>query len=141
MTTTIAATAQTNTTVTTIKKGILAGLAGGIVFGMMMQMMGMMPMIASMFGSKSDVVGWMVHLMISAIFGLMYGAFAFRISGSWVISGIVYGIILWVIGPLLMMPMMMGMPLFTFGSNTWMSLMGHVIFGLITAGVFRKLHS
>lgn len=140
---------MTNTAITSnlpainmgVKRGILAGLAGGIVFGTMMQMMSMMPMIAGMFGSKSDLIGWMIHLMISSVFGLGYGLLAFRISSRWVVSGMIYGILLWVIGTLILMPLMMGMPLFNFNTSTVMSIMGHMIYGLITAGVLRKLQS
>jgi uncharacterized membrane protein YagU involved in acid resistance len=135
---TIATTAPARSNIS-IRNGILAGLAGGIIFGILMQMMGMMTMLAGIMGSKSDVVGWMMHLMISAIFGLIYGVLAFKISSKWAVSGLVYGMILWVAGPLVMMPMMMGMPLFMFTGMTWMSLMGHMIFGVVTAWSFSKL--
>lgn len=117
--------------------GILASLAGGIVFGIMMQMMGMMKVIASMMGSSSDVVGWMIHLMISAIFGVTWLLLAGPTGGWW--RGLVYGVVVWVFGPLLVMPMMMGMPLFQFGQTTMMSLMGHLIYGLVTGLVFKPL--
>lgn len=119
--------------------GILAGLAGGIIFGIIMQMMTMMTMIAMMMGSKSAAVGWGIHLMISAIFGLGYGLFGYRISSKWALSGMIYGMILWVFGPLFMMPIMMGMPVFSFDTNTWMSLIGHFMYGLVTAWVFARL--
>lgn len=40
----------------------------------------------------------------------------------------------WVLGPLILMPLMLGMPnmMFNINSDALMSLMGHVIFGVIT---------
>lgn len=122
-----------------VGNGILAGLAGGVIFGIMMQMMGIMAMLAMMMGSKSDLVGWMIHLMISAIFGLAYGLIGYKISSKWAVAGLVFGMILWVFGPLFMMPVMAGMTPFAFDSNTWISLMGHMIYGLITAWTFSRL--
>lgn len=67
--------------------------------------------------------------------------------GPVVSAGIVYGVVWWVLGALLIMPlwlsvtadpMMRGMVL-TIGSAQWMSLMGHVIFGLITAATLYGL--
>lgn len=40
-----------------------------------------------------------------------------------------YGMLLWVIGPLLLMPARLGMPLFAVDRTALMSLMGHMIFG------------
>jgi hypothetical protein len=73
---------------------VVGGLAGGVVFGIMMQSMGMIPMIASLVGSQSSVV-W------------------------------------WVLGPLLIMPAMMGMPLFMFNGMTLSSLVRHLIYGAL----------
>jgi hypothetical protein len=51
----------------------------------------------------------------------------------------VYGIVLWLIGPLLIMPAMLGIPLFMFSGTTMMSLVGHLLYGLIVAGVLVPL--
>ncbi|WP_241977825.1 hypothetical protein [Cryobacterium cheniae] len=45
---------------------MLGGLAGGAVFGMLM---GMLPMLASMVGSSSALVGFWLHLIISIMIG------------------------------------------------------------------------
>jgi hypothetical protein len=47
--------------------------------------------------------------------------------------------VLWVIGPLLVMPAMMGMPTFTLGTTAVMSLVGHVMYGLVAAAVLVAL--
>src|SRR5688572_30157366 len=97
--------------------GVVGGLAGGIVFGIMMTMMGMMPMIASLVGSQSTFVGWLVHLAISIFIGVTFAwLFGNRATtyASGLLWGILYGIVWWVLGALLIMPAMMGMPLFMF---------------------------
>ena len=129
------------------RAGAIAGIAGGIVFGMMMGMMGMLPVIASMVGSSSAVVGFLIHLMMSAMIGagfsVVLGAFATTTARS-VGAGAAYGMAWWVIGPLTMMPLMMGQG---FGAG-WTasavvaampSLMGHVIYGAITGFTFQRL--
>ncbi len=52
-----------------LKYGAYAGLVGGVVFGIMMGMMGMLPMIGQMVGSSSSLVGFLVHMVNSAIIG------------------------------------------------------------------------
>lgn len=44
--------------------GVVGGLVGGVVFGAMMAMMGMLPMIGSLVGSSSAVVGFIVHIVM-----------------------------------------------------------------------------
>jgi uncharacterized membrane protein YagU involved in acid resistance len=122
--------------VTRAWKGVVAGVAGGVVFGVLMAMMGMLTMIASMMGSDSAVVGAVVHLMISAFIGLVFGMIAASLAARfWTVlgAGILYGMVWWVLGPLVAMPMMAGMPLFTVDQTAVMSLMGHIVYGMVAA--------
>ncbi|WP_430298077.1 hypothetical protein [Sinomonas sp. B1-1] len=116
--------------------GVLGGLAGGVVFGMLMAMMGMFTTIARMMGSNSPWVGAGIHLVISVVYGLVLTLLLARFLHSWgrgSAAGIAYGVVLWVIGPLLAMPLMLGMPVFTLAPTVVMSLMGHVVYGLVLA--------
>ncbi len=114
--------------------GVAGGLAGGLAFGLMMHAMGMIGMIAQLVGSTSLGVAWLVHLAISAFFGaalvVPLGGLI-RGVGRALVLGAAYGAVLWVIGPLLLMPAFLGMPLFMINDMTLMSLVGHVLFGLI----------
>ena len=131
----------------TFNHGIISGLAGGLVFGLMMGVMGTLPMIGKMIGIPTVAAGWVVHLGISATIGLSFG-----VIGSWLVlgarSGLVigglYGAFWWLMGPLTLMPLFMGMGL---GVN-WNpasalkmmpSLMGHLVFGVIMGVVFAWL--
>lgn len=127
--------------------GAVAGIVGGIVFGMLMAMMGMLPVIASMVGSSSAVVGMVIHLVISAVIGASFGLLlGNRVTslGAGAIWGVAYGMVWWVLGPLVIMPLMMGMGL-QFGAALsgpmMMSLMGHVIYGLVTGLAYLPLRS
>ncbi|MET3206001.1 UNVERIFIED_ORG: putative membrane protein YagU involved in acid resistance [Arthrobacter sp. UYEF13] len=115
--------------------GVAGGIAGGIVFGMLMAMMDMLPVIASIVGSASAVVGFGVHLMISVMIGLgltvLLGNRFLTGYGRGALVGLGYGAIWWVLSPLMIMPVMMGMPLFTVDLTALMSLMGHMIYGVI----------
>jgi uncharacterized membrane protein YagU involved in acid resistance len=114
--------------------GALAGIAGGIVFGMLMAMTGMLPVVAMLVGSESAIVGVFVHLVISAILGALFGV-AVRTTkiGALLGAGAVYGLLWWVLGPLVIMPVWLGMPPFMIDTGALIILVGHVIYGLVTA--------
>ncbi len=123
------------------KAGTTGSLIGGLVFGGMMAMMGMLQTIAGMMGSKSAVIGFIIHMMISFIFGMVFTVFARMTKLNGVVSGLLFGLILWFLFPFILMPMMMGMGnmAFHFTSATMMSLMGHLIYGLITGIVYKMM--
>lgn len=125
--------------------GAAAGIIGGIPFGIMMALMGMMPMIGMLVRVESALVGALVHALISAITGAIYGFFAVRFQQSWgnaVLGGLVYGVIWWVLGALILMPALLGMfeMIFAIGQMQWMSLLGHIIFGVVLALSFAWLY-
>jgi hypothetical protein len=122
--------------------GIIGGLAGGVVFGVLMQLMGMIPMVAQLVGSEAVVVGWLVHLAISAfagaMFALLLGSRAYT-YGPAVLLGLIYGVVWWVVGALLIMPARLGMDVFVFNTTAWQSLMGHLLFGLVLGLVYATM--
>jgi uncharacterized membrane protein YagU involved in acid resistance len=108
----------------------------------MMAAMGMLPMVASVVGSKSALIGFLYHMfnsvVIGAIFGLLFGAQS-RTYGLGAALGLLYGAIWWVLGPMILMPLLLGMGL-QFGAALTppmlMSLVGHLAYGLITGLVY-----
>jgi uncharacterized membrane protein YagU involved in acid resistance len=122
--------------------GVIGGVAGGLVFGAMMAAMGMLPMVASVVGSKSALIGFLYHMfnsvVIGAIFGFLFGAQS-RTYGLGAVLGLLYGAIWWVLGPMILMPLMLGMGLqfgAAFTPPMLMSLVGHLLYGLITGLVY-----
>lgn len=137
-------TLKANTT-SHILSGALAGLIGGAVFGMLMAMMGMLPMVGKLVGQENTIVGLIVHLAISAIIGAIYAVAAVRLPVGWlpaVLAGTANGVVWWVLGALVLMPLGLGMPqmVFALGMTQWMSLMGHLIFGVVTALALAPVH-
>ncbi len=125
--------------VKSIRNGVYGGLAGGVVFGGLMGMMGMLAMIGGMVGHASALTGFFVHMMMSAmigaVFALTLGRFATDIKrGIW--QGLLYGGAWWVLGPLTVMPLLMGMDLgaslnVSAAAHQMPSLMGHLMYGAI----------
>jgi hypothetical protein len=141
-----------------IAASIVAGVVAGLVFGMMMHMMtaptpdgGRMPVIAmvgQIVGSPTVTVGWLYHLFNSAVIGAIFGwLLGQRVHGygsglSW---GAAYGFVWWILGGLVLMPVMLGMPAFAPLMMPEMrmvavgSLVGHLSYGVILGGLFVAL--
>lgn len=125
-----------------ITTGAIGGLAGGAVFGAMMGMQGMLPMVAMLVGSESAMVGLLIHMLNSAIIGGLFavtlGARATNlVSGTKM--GLAYGITWWFLGPLLIMPIALGMgPQLSLSGmqGATQSLVGHIVFGGILGATF-----
>ena len=136
--------------------GMVAGLISGVVFGVMMQLMRapapdgpgmpMMAMVAQVVGSGSVVVGWIYHLFNSAaiggVFGWMLGPRTADRMGLAAGIGAGYGVVWWVLGALILMPLALGMPAFAPIRMEPMfpvamgSLMGHILFGTVLGTSF-----
>ena len=108
-----------------IAASTVGGIVAGVVFGMMMQMMsaptpdgGEMPMLAmvgQIVGSPTLGVGWLYHLFNSAVIGAIFGwLLGSRVYGygSGLGWGAAYGFVWWVVGGLILMPVLLGMPAF-----------------------------
>jgi hypothetical protein len=138
--------------------GVIAGLIAGVVFGILMTLMhaptpdgGSMPMmvmVAQVVGSTSLAVGWLYHLFNSVVIGGLFGwILGNRVVGigSGVGWGAGYGVIWWVLGGLILMPMFLGMPALApvrmpmMRPVAFASLMGHVLFGVILGAGFVRL--
>lgn len=140
---------------------IVAGLAGTIIISMVMMMapkMGMPKMaiweiLGAMFSPEGNVtLGWVMHLMMGVIFGIIYAAlWGVGIGSVSAVSGLIFGIVHWLVVGLMMggMPMMhagikagtVSVPgVFMFKNGGMMSfmggLMGHIIFGVVVAVVY-----
>jgi hypothetical protein len=139
--------------------GALAGVIAGLVFGIMMQLMRaptpegaevpMMAMVAQVVRSSSLVVGWIYHLFNSAVIGAIFGwllgdrmADHVGRAAAW---GAGYGVVWWVLGGLILMPLALGMPAFAPLQMAPMrpvalgSLLGHVLYGLVLGTAFGWL--
>ncbi len=134
-------------------KGAIAGFVATIVLSALMVikgMMGLMPelnviaMLAGMMKTGATMA-WLAHFILGAIvwgvgFAVLQGSIP---GGNSIVKGIVFGIGVWVMMMVAVMPMAgAGM----FGMNLGMmapvmTLMLHVIFGAVLGGVYGKLSS
>ena len=125
------------------KAGIYGGLAGGLIFGAMMGMMGMLGMVAQVVGSDSAFVGFIYHMFNSAVIGVLFVPLFGRLSsnkGRGFAFGLVYGVIWWFLGPLILMPLALGMGVMLSVEGMRMalpSLLGHLVYG----GILGILYS
>lgn len=125
--------------------GLLAGLAGGALVSPVLWATGHLPLVAALVGSSSPALGVAVHLVIGAMVGASYGVLFQHEApnfGSGIAWGLCYGLIWWFIGPLTLMPILLG------GSFDWSvaaasgllpSLIAHLLYGAATAFVFSLL--
>jgi len=135
--------------------GLVAGLLGGVLFGILMQLVTMpnpegihqpiMTQLARVLGSENQFIGWLYHLFNSAVIGALFGwLFGWRCthpkaSLTW---GAAYGFGWWIVGGLVLMPLLLNQPAFAPILETSMrggafgTLIGHLIYGTVTGLVY-----
>ena len=125
--------------------GALAGFAGGIVSSPIMLKTGVLTKVAGLDTSFSNWHGLLVHLLVSSLIGMTFGLLFRNESsnlGAGVAWGWLFGLIWWYLGPMTLLPLLLT------GVCDWStdaasallpSLMGHLIFGAVTAFVFLLL--
>jgi uncharacterized membrane protein YagU involved in acid resistance len=120
-----------------IWSGIIGGLIAGVVFGFILVRIGVLSSVGRMMGLTDPLSSFIIHLIFSAILGLIFalvlckGCTTFFNSAIW---GIVYGIIWWFLGPLTLCPWMSGSPVsWSAGavSHAFPMLIGHLVYGLV----------
>lgn len=123
--------------------GTAAGLVGGIVASPILLATGILPKLTS--HGFSGVRALVVHLLVSALIGMTFGLL-FRNEASSLGLGIawgwLFGLIWWYAGPVTLLPLLLT------GECDWStptvsallpSLMGHLIYGAVTALIFLLL--
>jgi len=138
-----------------LKKSILAGTAGTIamtIFATMAPVMGMPEMnIPKMLAGTMGIsvaIGWVAHFMIGIVLALIYGKFfSNRLPGSYLLRGMLFSIIPWIMAQLMVMPMMAVMNNLPFTSGIFSgslimslgSLLGHLVFGAVLGFTYGQL--
>src|SRR5712692_1926346 len=122
--------------------GATAGLIGGLVSMPVMFATGVLPKVA---GIDSTLVGFravVIHLSVSAAIGMTYGLL-FRdeasAPGDAITWGCLFGLIWWYLGPMTLLPLLLTgvCDWSTDAASTLLpSLLGHLIYGAITALIF-----
>jgi len=121
---------------------IIASLVGGVLFSLIMVATGTLPHLARMVGSTSPALGFLLHLCVSIPIGVTYGILFQRESpsaGAGIIWGMVYGLVWWFLGPLTLLPVLLGESFSwttTAASAALPQLIGHLLYGASMALVF-----
>jgi uncharacterized membrane protein YagU involved in acid resistance len=125
--------------------GASAGLAGGLLFSLVLAGTGFLNRVAGLMDSSSAALGVLIQILVGAAIGMSYGLlFQYEAPnvGAGVAWGLVYGLVWWFIGPLTLLPILLG------GTFTWTpaaadaalpALMGHLLYGAATAAAFQVL--
>lgn len=125
--------------------GILASIAGGLAFTVVMIETGALATVAGLIGRSSSVAGFGVHMLVSVLLGATYGllfrreAYTYGAGLAW---GLVYGLAWWFLGPLTLMPILLGAKVqwsLAMALEAYPSLIGHLAYGGTTALVYQFL--
>jgi len=128
-------------------RGALGGLLGGLVFTVVMVQIGFLPTVAQLVGSSSVGVGLAIHLLIADLIGASYGLLFRRQSfdvGSALGWGVAYGLLWWLLGPLTLLPILLGAPpqwTLAGAAATFPSLVGHLAYGAALGVAFYRLEA
>jgi uncharacterized membrane protein YagU involved in acid resistance len=125
--------------------GTVASIIGGLLFTFVMVGTNALPIVGMLVGMQSAAVGFAVHMVISALIGMSYGLLFRREVynyGSGLAWGLVYGLIWWFLGPLTIMPLLLGSSLqweLPQIVGSYPSLIGHLVYGAALALVYHLL--
>lgn len=132
--------------------GGVSGLLAGAVFGGIMSHTPMMESVAGLFTLEAVAAGWLLHFVISILFGVVFAgivsygplpAYAKRASTGAGL-GIIYGVIVWIVGAAIIMPLWMGAvaPVDPPVPNlNWLSFAGHLAYGVVLGAIYPVLLS
>ncbi len=116
--------------------GQAGGILGGILFTFVMYGVGALPSVASLIGSRSPLVGVLVHFAISILIGSSFGLLFQRQAyspGAGMSWGMSYGVLWWLLGALTLFPALLRQPVdwsLAAVSANYASLIGHLFYGV-----------
>ena len=115
-----------------LRRGVIPGVIAGYIF-LAYAGPGMQDMVGGMI-SADAFVGFILHIIISIVIGALYtGVFMQYVDlgnplVNIAVGGLIYGLIWWILGGLIIMPAISGGEMLQIDLNH-PSLFGHVIFG------------
>lgn len=132
--------------------GAFAGAVSGIIFGLLMLKWGQLASVGAIIGLSNPIAGFFTHLFISIFMGVVFALFFYkRVRGRLfgVVWGLLYGFFWWILGSVVIMPLLQGKPIEIQWTNLPLSgqtpsLFGHIIYGTLLGYIYgwlrRGLH-
>lgn len=123
-----------------MSNGIVAGLVAGIVFAFFLLLSGFGENVDSILGLFGPLETLLLHFLSSILAGILFAALLDHFLDTWtgaIISGLGFGLTLWLIGPLTLVPTLIdAKALFSQWTMTGIAanlqaLVGHLLFGLV----------
>ncbi len=132
-------------TLRSLGRGAAASVVGGLLFSLIMLATGELSRVAALVHQSSPVLGFVIHLGISALIGMSYGLLFGDEApnvGLAIVWGLVYGLAWWFLGALTLFPLLLGGPfIWTVGAAgaALPALVGHLLYGAGLAVTFLLL--
>jgi hypothetical protein len=126
--------------------GGLGGLVGSWIFARGIEAAQFFPLVAGLMGSDTMALGRLLHYTIGITIGVSFGLFFSRDVrgvGSSLVWGLGYGLVWWVIGPMTLLPILLGLETrpdwsLSAAQENVPSLVAHMLYGAIV-GLFYAL--
>lgn len=134
--------------------GVLGGLLGGAVMGIVWSFQNpaiLDAAIPALYGLSGGLAGWVVHMVHSAVFGVVFAYLMTRRSlrrygereASATGAGIVYGVLVWIVAAGIVMPYWLDAVGFAgappLPNLTILGLVTHVLYGLFLGAAYPAL--
>jgi hypothetical protein len=122
--------------------GVVGGLVGGLLLALVVQVAGAIERVGMIIGMEDPVAGWAILLVVGLVLGLLYVPTVGRLRHAWgtgALYGLAYGAVWWVLGTLIIMPPLVGQPMFAVGPATWVNLVGYLLYGLALGLVYAGM--
>jgi uncharacterized membrane protein YagU involved in acid resistance len=126
--------------------GALGGLVGSWIFARGIEAAQFFPLVAGLMGSDTMALGRLLHYTIGTTIGISFGLLFsrdVRRVGSSLVWGLGYGLVWWVVGPMTLLPILLGhetQPDWSLSAaqENVPSLVAHMLYGAIV-GLFYTL--
>jgi glucose/arabinose dehydrogenase len=122
--------------------GIPAGLTGALAGSLILWGAWQLPTLGLLLTRVSLFRGFASLLILGALGGLLYAAVVGRRRlrlHSTILAGAILGVLLWVIGPLVLVPLLLGFPPLAAGPlDNWMPLVAFTFYGVIAALLYSR---
>lgn len=143
-----------------LTSALAAAMLAGVTVGVLFHVTGRMEAVAGVYGLDGVVTGWGVLILHSLVAGLVFGAIVIPLApgsdgvvgealaglgpyATSIVLGGVFGFLLWLVGVVVLMPLLIdtlgegsaSMPYFS-----GMSLVGLALFGFLLGGLFALVY-